>query len=146
MSNKSLGFSSFRVLLDQYDEILLKEAKEKEHKKSKVKNVIDGQNLIMFFKNQNSIFGSPEHSRIVFAQMKNPTDEMPDINFSALDLVKALSGDSSENLFSLEDLPKINIITRDEAENQLMKCPCGKSINPVADDDIGQIKLKDADV
>lgn len=126
---QSPGFSSFRSLLDQWDENILKENKKKQEKQSKVKNIIDGKNLIMFFKKGDSLFGAPEESRIVFARMKNPdTDDLPedwgeDASFSAFDLVKALGGEGVENLFSLKDLPDIDVVTRDEIENSLMKCP-----------------------
>jgi len=127
---QSPGFSSFRPLLDKWDENILKENKKKKEKQDKVKNIIDGKGLIMFFQRNGSFYGAPEESRIVFARMKNPDDDdMPedwgdDASFSAFDLVKALGGDGVENLFSLKDLPDIDIITRDEIEHSLMKCPC----------------------
>lgn len=102
-----------------------------------VKKVIDGSNLILFFTHKNKIFGAPEESRIVFARMKSPNDdeEMPedwadDANFSAYDLIQALSGNSTESLFSMNDLPKIDVITRDKAENMLMQCPCQQAAQP----------------
>ena len=127
---QSPAFSSFRKLMDVWDATLIKENKEKSEKQGKVRSIIDGKNLIMFFKNGNSIFGAPEESRIVFARMKSPdiNDEPEnwegDARFNAFDLVKALGGNSVENLFSMKDLPNIDVITRDEAEGELMKCPC----------------------
>lgn len=127
---QSPGFSPFRSLLDKWDETLVKEDKKKQEKQNKVKNIIDGKNLIMFFKKGNSLFGAPEESRIVFARMKNPdTDDLPedwgdDASFSAFDLAKTLNGEPVENLFSMNDLPDIDVVTRDEIENSLMKCPC----------------------
>src|SRR5581483_4126086 len=99
---ESPAFSSFRKLMDIYDETMLLEKNKKEARHNKVKSIIDGKNLIMFFKKNGSIFGAPEESRIVFARMKNP-DETPDdwddeANFNAFDLIKALSGDATENL------------------------------------------------
>ncbi len=120
------AFSSFRGLLTLWEEHLLKEEKKKEDKQGKVKNVIDGQNLIIFFKKGDSVFGAPEDSRIVFARMMNPTDDEPlpdDASFSAFDLIQALNGNSAETLFSQPDLAKIDVITRDQAEDALMKCP-----------------------
>ncbi len=133
---QSPAFSSFRRLMDVWDETLLKEEKKKSEKQGKVKNIIDGKGLIMFFKRGDSIFGAPEESRIVFARMKNPDiEDEPDswedeANFNAFDLVKALGGDSVENLFSMKDLPEIDVITRDEAESELMKCPCQDQAPP----------------
>lgn len=152
---ESPAFSSFRKLMDIWDANIIKEDKKKDEKQSKVKNIIDGKNLIMFFKKGDSIFGAPEESRIVFARLKNPDEEDPenwedDANFNAFDLAKALSGDSVENLFSSADLPEIDVITRDEAENELMKCPCQDQsppptlmINPIDKLGANVINLKD---
>ncbi len=129
---ESPAFSSFRHLMDLWDEATLIEDKKNDKKQGKVKSIIDGKNLIMFFRKGDSIFGAPEDSRIVFARMVNPDDEVPsdDSNFSAFDLIQALNGNSVENLFSAQDVPQIDIITRDEAENQLMQCPCQDEAPP----------------
>ena len=148
---QSPAFSSFRNLMDIWDEATIIEDKKKAEKQNKVKSLIDGKSLIMFFKKGDSIFGAPEESRIVYAQMRNPDDDWPvdDANFSAFDLIQALNGNSTENLFSMSDLPQIDIITRDEAENSLMKCPCQATqpavLEPTPTDKfgIGTIKLKD---
>lgn len=149
---QSPAFSSFRSLMDIWDENTIIENKKKADKQSKVKSIIDGKNLIMFFKKGNSLFGAPEESRIVYAQMRNPDDDWmaSDANFSAFDLIQALNGNSTENVFSMNDLPQIDIITRDEAEDSLMKCPCQQAVQPAdleptpADKfGIGMIKLKD---
>lgn len=126
---QSPAFSSFRNYMDMWDEALVRENKKKQEKQGKVKNIIDGKNLIMFFKKGDSLFGAPEESRIVFARMKNPdADDLPedwgdDASFSAFDLIKALKGEPVENLFSMNDLPQIDVVTRDEIEDSLMKCP-----------------------
>jgi hypothetical protein len=130
---QSPAFSSFRSIMDIWDEATLIEDKKKDKKQGKVKNLIDGKGLIMFFNKGDSVFGAPEESRIVFARMMNPDpDDMPldDANFSAFDLIQALNGNSTENIFSMGEMPQINVITRDEAENQLMKCPCQDDVPP----------------
>jgi hypothetical protein len=125
---ESPAFSSFRQIMDLWDEATLIEDKKKVEKQGKVKSIIDGKNLIMFFRKGDSIFGAPEDSRIVFARIMNPDADdgplPPDANFSAFDLIQALNGNPMQNMFSAEDMPDMDIITRDEAENQLMKCPC----------------------
>jgi hypothetical protein len=120
------AFSSFRELMTKWENFTIKEEKSQSKKKDKIKSVLDGQSLIMFFKKGNSVFGAPEESRIVFARMKNPTDELApdsDANFSGFDLAQALIGNEAENLFSANDLPDLEVITRDQAEDHLMKCP-----------------------
>lgn len=121
----------------------------KHEKKSKIKSLIDGQGLIMFFKKGDKLFGAPEESRIIFAKLKNPSDEdiggEDEANFAAYDLARALGGDSIENLFSAKDMSGINIMDRDSMEKQLMSCPDIastpklKGISP----DMGLIKLRD---
>lgn len=149
---QSPAFSSFRKLMDIWDENTIIEDKKKAEKQNKVKSIIDGKNLIMFFKKGDSLFGAPEESRIVYAQMRNPDDDWnnEDANFSAFDLIQALSGNSTENIFSMNDLPQIDIITRDEIEDSLMKHPCQQTAQPAALEPtpmdkfgIGMIKLKD---
>lgn len=92
----------------------------------KIKNLLDGQNLIMFFTKNNKLFGAPEESRIVFAKMKNPEgdEDMPDnweeeANFMAYDLINALTGQNKESIFTAKDLPLIKILDRDQMEKQL---------------------------
>ena len=125
---ESPAFSSFRKLMDIWDEATLHEDKKKDAKQGKVKDIIDGKNLIMFFRKSNSLFGAPEDSRIVFARIMNPdTDDgplPPDAKFNAFDLIQALNGNAVQNVFSAADMPNMNVITRDDAENQLMQCPC----------------------
>lgn len=129
---ESPAFSSFRKLMDIWDAASLIEAKEKEDKQGKIKGIIDGKNMIMFFKNGNSIFGAPEESRIMFAQLLNPDDDFvtEDPTFMAYDLLKTLGGQDTQNIFSAKDIPGIDVITRDEAETELMKCPCQNAPQP----------------
>ena len=149
--SQSPAFSSFRQLLDTYDTYSLLETKKKGQKQEKVKNIIDGQNLIMFFKRGNGIFGAPEESRITFARLKNPSadGEFDDeANFSAFDLMKAMQGASTENIFSTNDMEEIEVIPRDEVEHLLMQCPDeGNTVNLSSNQDDGSginvIKLKD---
>lgn len=122
----------------------------KHEKKGKIKNIIDGQGLVMFFKKNGKLFGAPEESRIVFAKLKNPDDEdisgCDDANFAAYDLMQALSGNSTENLFSLKDMPEINMVDREKMEKELMGCPDISSEIPNLKNikpDIGLIKLRD---
>ncbi len=132
---QSPAFSSFRKLMDVWDAATLIEDKNKAKKQGKVKDIIDGKNLIMFFRKGDSIFGAPEDSRIIFAKMLNPDAEdgpIDDANFQAFDLMQALNGNSTENIFSQTDMPQIQVITRDEAENDLMKCPCQDAAAPPA--------------
>ena len=94
---------------------------KQESKKNKVKDLL--QNLMLFFINKNAIYGAPEEGRIVFARMKTPDNEIPwddEEGFMAYDLIQAVKNKEKQNTFSAKDLPHINIIDRDNAENILI--------------------------
>lgn len=99
---------------------------DKESKQGRIRTLLDGQNLILFFTRGDSVFGAPEESRLVFAKMKSHDDDMPDgwadeANFLAFDLMQALAGQRVENMFGKKDLRKIKIIGPEDVEKMLMK-------------------------
>lgn len=121
---------------------------EHNEKKAKADKILDGSNLILFFTKNKAVYGAPEESRLVFAKMKHPDEEVPEnwanqASFSAFDLMRAMTGEKIENLFSCKDLDDIKVIDRDEAWDMLMtqkdkKGPEGLKINGG-----NEIKLKD---
>ena len=99
---------------------------DKESKHNKVQSLVNGQNLILFFTKNSALFGAPEESRLVFAKMKSPDEDMPDgwedeANFIAFDLMRALAGERIENMFGKKDLNDIKIIDPEKAATMLMK-------------------------
>jgi len=140
--------------MNNYKFRVFKESKD-HAKKNKITNILDGQNLIMFFSKNDRFFGAPEESRIVFAKMKDPggNEDMPnnwedEANFMAFDLMNALTGKDTQNIFSAKDLPEIKVLDRDHMEKHLMHCPDNPNQNinimPKKDlNSIGMIKLKD---
>ncbi len=121
-----------------------------EDKQNKVKNILDGQNLILFFTKDDGIFGAPEESRVVFAKMKNPDEDMPDgwadeAQFMATDLIKAMMGDKTDNIFGAKDLKSIRIQDRDAIEKLLMHHHCEEKPSKIkqSPEGVGIIKLKD---
>jgi hypothetical protein len=149
MANKdtSPGFSSFRQLMDIWDENL-----DQEEKKNQIRRMVDGENLILFFKKDGDVFGAPEESRVVFARMKNPDDETPegwldDANFIAVNLVKAMQGDKTTHMFSSKDLKSIKVVDKDAVEGLLMKEPAKKPCTALvvrqSPEGGGMLKLKD---
>jgi len=142
----SLGHS-FMDLVDTWNCYL-----ESEDKESKIKTLLDGQGLILFFKKGKDIFGASEESRLIFAKMKTPDEDVNDdwlkeAIFMALNLKKALLGKEVESTFSTKDLKSIKIIDRDDAEKLLKKQPSSdKQVDyepPHDEDGAGVIKLKD---
>jgi len=126
----------FRVWLD---------SKEKDQK---IKNLLDGHDLIFFFTMGDEIFAAPEESRVVFAKMKTRDEDanwIQDANFAAFNMLQALLGQKTQNIFSSKDIKKIKIIEKDEAEKLLKKHPSSKKdpLGSTKKSDIGMIKLKD---
>lgn len=146
---QSPAFSSFRHWMDRWDNYL-----ENEEKTQKINDIINGNQLILFFVKDGKVFGAPEESRVVFAKLKNPDDDIDDdwvkdANFAAFDLAKALGGEEIENIFSANDLKDIKVIEPEEVEKALQKCPeKGETPDlekPHKKDGANTITLKDMD-
>jgi hypothetical protein len=91
---------------------------------NKLKMFVDSQGLIFFFKKGKEYFGAGEDSRVVFAKMKNPDDDLPDgwgdeANFSATNLSKMVKGEPTTHIFSKSDLKKIKVVDREKVLDEL---------------------------
>lgn len=118
---QSPAFSSFRPLLDCWDVQLALEQKKKE-----IGDQLDKHGCIMFFKRDNDFFGAPEESRLMFAKMKGKDTDVTDqwrkeAHFIAVNLIQSMLGQSTENLFGIADLPKIQLIDRENVIEELAK-------------------------
>lgn len=118
---KSVGFSSFRELMDLWDEALIEQDQE-----SKINALLDNGEFILFFEKDGDIFGADENSRVILAKLKNPDDDLPsgweeEANFAAQNLSKTVQGESSQHVFGHNDLDEIKIIDRDAAFDRLKK-------------------------
>lgn len=115
----SPGFSSFRSLMDQWDKHCVLEEQEKN-----INDILDRHGMILFFKKNDSFFGAPEESRIMFARLKNnQEDPTEDARFTGIDLLKSMfgnEGDSVQSTFGSADLPDIQVCDRDEIIKHLM--------------------------
>jgi hypothetical protein len=99
--------------------------------------LIETNSLILFFEKDKKIYGAPESSRVIFAKMKNPDEDVPkswldDANFIAYDLKKAMEGQKHEILVSAKDLNSIKIIDEKDA---LKRIGNGKGEIPNLSDD-----------
>ena len=117
----SLGFSTFRHLMDLWDHSV-----NEENNRSKIESLLDVNKLLLFFKKDGDVFGSGEDARVTFAKMKNPDKDLPsgwvkEASFTAKNLTKELGGDPSDHVFNHEDLKDIKIIDREKAEEILNK-------------------------
>lgn len=97
-----------------------------EDAEEKINSLIDGEGYILFFKKGDDTFGANEDSRVVFAKMKNPDDEMPtnweeEASFSAHNMNKMLRGEPGEHVFSKKDLTEIKVMDRESVVENLKK-------------------------
>ena len=98
----------------------------KEEESDNIGSLLDGQGLILFFKNNDDIFGCGEDGRMVFARMKNPDEDSPEewadeANFIAQNLSKMIRGEPSQGVFCKNDLKKIKVMDRDDVVDELRK-------------------------
>jgi hypothetical protein len=132
--------------MDKWDDYLEDEGK--------VRTVMDGHNLILFFQKDGELFGAPEESRVTFARLKNPEpDDAPgfqdEASFIALNLIDALIGKMNQSVFGFKDLPKIKILDREDCEKKLhakakgSQPAVGKNLGDKQGDDDGLIKITD---
>jgi hypothetical protein len=121
----SLGFSSFRELLDIWDH---------NQEKIKVKVLLEDNGLVFFFKKDNTIYGATENNRLTFSRMKNPEKEdenwSKEASFTAVNLEDK---ELSKNIFNKKDIEQIEIIDQEKAEKQLTKK--GKKLPQISDSD-----------
>lgn len=117
---ESIGFSTFRQLIDDWEEHVDRDRKEKE-----IRNLVDGQGLLLFFKFKGEVFGAGEDGRIVFARIKNPEkgeeEWGKEASFSAINLTKTVSGKKTSSIFGAKDLESIKVIDSDAAVKALSK-------------------------
>jgi len=117
MEHKSEAFSDYYQYQALWDE---------SQRKDKIKALVGSNNLVLYFKKGDSIYGAPENSRVVFAKMKNPDEEvdkgwLEEANFMAINLEKALEGRTQQEVFKHSDLKSLKIISQEEAESALIK-------------------------
>lgn len=100
---------------------------EANNTETQIEALLNGQNLIMFFKKDGKIYGAGEDGRLTFARMKDKKDDdvsqewRKEANFSAIDLGRALEGVKTFNVFAYKDLKDIQVIDRDKAKIALEK-------------------------
>lgn len=113
---------------------------------SQIKNLLAGNDLILFFIKDSDVFGAGEDSRVTFARMKNPTEDDGDdwakeATFGAFNLTRALHGNATRSVFSEKDLKSLRVIDVAEAEkllNQQAKRASGNVVTNLGNDDTGE--------
>jgi hypothetical protein len=117
----SPAFSDFRYWMDLWDH-----SQQDMDRYSKVEALLDGQQFILFFKKGDTLYGSTEESRLIFAKLKNPDEDAcpewrKEANFLAIDLAEALKGNRVQHVFNAKDIKKIKILPRENMEKLLVK-------------------------
>ena len=92
--------------------------------RDQIKDRIEGNNFVFFFRRGQEIFGSTEESRLVFARMKRPDKDLPsgwvqEASFVAVNFDKALGGEKVRSIFNHKDLKSIEILDKDSAYKAL---------------------------
>jgi len=92
----------------------------------KIKTLLDGNELILFFINHDEVYGTDEDNRVTFARIMHPTEDegkawTEEATFAAFNLTKALYGNKSKSIFGLKDRKDIDVIDRNTAEAKLLK-------------------------
>lgn len=119
---KSPGFSSFRQLMDLWDDSLAEQDLE-----NKVRSLVDGSEFVLFFKKDDNVFGSSEENRVTFARLKNPEGAdtasgwKEEATFMAINLSNVVKGEPTQSVFAKKDLKKIEVLDRDDAFTILLK-------------------------
>lgn len=103
-------FSSFRELLDKWDENIEKE---------KLEELTDEDDISFFFTLNDEVYGGTEDSRLAFARMKSTEEEdkswAKESTFIGINLKKLAEGNKEQKIFSQSDLKKIKPISKEDA-------------------------------
>lgn len=112
-------------MFPSFKEFIHTELSSKDGLESKIKALIDGSNLIMFFEKKGDIFGTDEFGRMVFAQMKSPNKDATDswaddATFMAKNLSNIARDGGIDTIIPKSDLKKIKIIDSEDAYQKLL--------------------------
>ena len=114
----SLGFSSFRALMDDCDAVM-----EDFDLRSKIMQAMNGNELCFFFVKDGGVYGGPEDSRMSFARMKSPDpgEEMDDGDFMGISLDDILGDSPVHRLFGKPDIDDLEILDQETAADRALK-------------------------
>ena len=107
---------------------LLKESKieEKNNNKEKLKSIIKSSSVIFFFEKDGEFFAGPEESRVIFAKLKKPDEDVDtswekEASFMGINLSNILKeGNPSKRIFYKKDMKDMKILDKEEIEKKLL--------------------------
>lgn len=122
--------------------------KMREDIENRVNTLLDNQDFIFFFKKENDLYGANEGARMVFAKLKEKTNNKEDpknwkkeASFMATNLTKAIQGENSKSVFSKKDIKKIKTMDRDNVFKELIKKAKKEKIDAESEIPIDKILL-----
>lgn len=89
-----------------------------------IQRLIDGSELIFFFKKGKEVFGSTEEGRMAFAVMNDKSEDKrlrDDVRVHAINLSKSMGSDKIESSLSREQMSEVKVIDRERAEKILQR-------------------------
>lgn len=99
-----------------------------EEKRNRLRMLLDGSNLLFFFRYKGDIYGASEASRVTYAKLKDPQDEdntlawRKEVNFTATNLNRCIDGEDNQTVFSNKDLKDIHVMSdKSQIEKMLTK-------------------------
>lgn len=93
--------------------------------KKRLKEIINSENYVMYFKFNDEFFAADENSRVVFAKLKNPDEDVnkaweTEASFMGSNLSSyEKTGHLAKRIFFFKDLKKIKIINKEKVLKQL---------------------------
>ena len=135
MVNKMLKLPGFRKWFHVTEDV-----------REKIESMIDDGEYILFFKKDGNIFAASEDSRVAFAKMKNPDDDMPknweeEASFTADNMNKMIRGEPSQHVFSKKDMNEMKVMDREKVIEEL-----GKKAQSLGDNAFPRKRIKFIDI
>ena len=108
---RSPGFSAFSDLMDTWDNSIVEHRREEN-----VRALVDNPNFIMFLTLGREVLAGSEGSRIMFATLKNPDDDVDkDASCTLYNLTGVVTGNSGQRIVSRKDIKKTKVIDKEKA-------------------------------
>jgi hypothetical protein len=92
----------------------------------KIRGLLKSGSLIFFFEKDGEFFGAPEESRVVFAKLKSPDEDVTpswatEASFMGINLSKMLEeGNPAKRIFYKKDMKNMEIMDAKEVEKKLL--------------------------
>lgn len=89
-----------------------------------IQRLIDGNELIFFFKKGKELFGATEEGRMAFAVMNDKSEDnklKDEVRVHAVNITKSIDGEKSEASLSREQMSGVKVLEREDVEKAIHK-------------------------